>query len=57
MNGTRGSADVQAQAMQIVKIALSKEQQTALEKLTGEKLSELRIAVEDLIDLADLVTN
>jgi hypothetical protein len=41
----------------VVRIALTDEQSQALHELTGERIGELRLQVEDLIDLSDLVAN
>jgi hypothetical protein len=43
--------------LHLVTIKLSPQQRADLEKLTGEKLHELRLGVEDLLDLGDLVAN
>jgi hypothetical protein len=50
-------ATVAARQLHIVKIQLSPEQRVELEKLTGVKVEDLKIGVEDLVDLADLVAN
>lgn len=54
--GTDG-VHVRAAKLHIVSIKLTSEQRVELEKLTGEKLTELRIGVEDLVDIGDLVAN
>lgn len=41
----------------VVKIALTEEQREALTEITGERIDELNIQVEDLVDLADLIAN
>lgn len=48
---------VHAAKLHVVSIKLTPQQRTELEKLTGEKLTEIRIGVEDLIDIGDLVAN
>ncbi|GAA1412480.1 hypothetical protein [Catellatospora coxensis] len=40
-----------------VSITLTTEQQDALQEITGERITELNIEVEDLADLADMVAN
>jgi len=41
----------------VVSIQLTEEQSNALEELIGERVEELNMMVEDLEDLADLMTN
>lgn len=41
----------------LVTIKLTPEQQGALEKMTSAKIKELQIAVQDLVDLSDVVVN
>ena len=41
----------------MVSIELSPDQQDAIERITGDRLLNLNIAVERLIDLGDLVAN
>lgn len=48
---------IEIENWQMVKIALSKEQRAAIKAATGEDLLHLRLVVEDLVDLADLVAN
>jgi len=43
--------------MQQVSISMSPEQITELEELTGRKIDHLCIAVSDLADLSDCITN
>lgn len=40
-----------------IEIALTDDQAKAFHKLTGERISTLRLRLEELADLADLVTN
>ena len=54
---TLPSAAVTAAKLHVVTIKLSSEQRTELQRLTGETLHELRIGVEDLLDIGDLVAN
>lgn len=49
--------NVTAAKLHIVTIKLTPEQKTELHRLTGEALEELRIGVEDLVDIGDLVAN
>jgi hypothetical protein len=53
----RVSGPARATRGHVVSIQLTEEQSTALEKLTGERLDELNMMVEDLEDIADLMTN
>jgi hypothetical protein len=46
-----------ADAKHQVGIELTQDQIDALEKLTGEKIRQLRITVEDLTDLAGVIVN
>lgn len=46
-----------AEPWTLVTIDLSPEQQEAIVRLTGERLLQLKILVEDLVDLGDLVAN
>ncbi|MDP8930132.1 MAG: hypothetical protein M3O70_16580 [Actinomycetota bacterium] len=48
---------IEIENWKMVKIALSEDQQAAIKAATGENLLHLRIVVEDLVDLADLVAN
>lgn len=50
-------SSVSAAKMHVVTIKLTQEQKTELHRLTGEVLEELRIGVEDLVDIGDLVAN
>lgn len=52
-----GTNQVHAARLHIVSIKLSDAQRAELERLTGQKLTELRIGVEDLLDIGDLVAN
>jgi hypothetical protein len=47
----------EADRWNLVKIALTEEQSQALHEITGERIKELKLQVEDLIDLSDLVAN
>lgn len=53
----RTEANVMASKLHIVSIKLTPEQRTEIAKITGETLDELRIGVEELADLGDLVAN
>jgi hypothetical protein len=48
---------ISAEPWTLVTIDLTAEQQQALTRLTGERLVQLKILVEDLVDLGDLVAN
>ncbi|MBB3610886.1 hypothetical protein [Rhizobium sp. BK602] len=50
-------APVSTAKMHIVTIKLTPEQRTEFQRLTGETIQELRIGVEDLLDIGDLVAN
>ncbi len=54
---TPPGAAVSAAKLHVVTIKLTSEQRSELQRLTGETLHELRIGVEDLIDIGDLVAN
>ncbi len=43
--------------LHMVSIELTAEQQSALKEITGEDILHLRLGVEELADLADLVAN
>jgi len=43
--------------LNIVAINLTQQQQDELFKLTGEKVKQLKIGIQDLSDIADLVAN
>jgi hypothetical protein len=48
---------VEVENWQMVKIKLSDDQVNAIKKATGEDLTHLRVVVEDIADLGDLVAN
>lgn len=54
---TPPGVSVSAAKLHVVTIKLTSEQRSELQRLTGETLQELRIGVEDLIDIGDLVAN
>ena len=54
---TREAGPIRASKGDLVRIKLSAEQQSALRELTGQDIEELKILVEDLSYLADVVTN
>ena len=58
MSNTAEERDpIEVENWQMVRIKLSDEQRDAIKKVTGEDLLDLRIVVEDLVDLADLISN
>lgn len=54
---TPQGVSVSAAKLHVVTIKLTGEQRSELQRLTGETLHELRIGVEDLVDIGDLVAN
>lgn len=48
---------VAVETWHMVAVQLNEEQQQAIQKITGEKITKLKILLEDLVDLSDLVAN
>jgi hypothetical protein len=54
---TEGEALAPGSQMEHVTIDLTAEQRAELEKVTGQKIRDLRISVENLADLAGVIVN
>jgi hypothetical protein len=55
--GVERIGPIRIDTWRMVSVELSEDQQRAIQEATGERIQELKIALEDVVDLADLIAN